>query len=94
MASINEINIGDKSNMHYYDPKENNTVSLIPKQLYPVHAKEVTTRVVDAGGTAGSPTAFGSFSSTDMTLKLRENDTGASRGFGTTTHAWIMFTLA
>jgi len=55
---------------------------------------DITTRVVDAGGTAGSPTAFGSFSSTDMTLKLRENDTGASRGFGTTTHAWIMFTLA
>ena len=50
MASINEINIGDKSNMHYYDPKENNTASLIPKQLYPVHAKEVTTRVVDVKG--------------------------------------------
>ena len=50
MASINEINIGDKSNMHYYDPKENTTASLIPKQLYPVHAKEVTTRVVDVKG--------------------------------------------
>jgi len=55
---------------------------------------DITTRVVDAGGTSGSPTAFGSFSSTDLTLKLRENDTGSSRGFGTTTHAWIMFTLA
>ena len=50
MASVNEINIGDKSNMHYYDPKENNTASLVPKQLYPVHAKEVTTRVVDVKG--------------------------------------------
>ena len=56
--------------------------------------KDITTRKIDAGGTAGSPTAFGSFSSTDMTIKLRENDTGASRSFGTTTHAWIMFTLA
>jgi hypothetical protein len=55
---------------------------------------DMTTRKIDAGGSSGSPTAFGSFSSTDMTLKLRENDTGASRSFGTTTHAWIMFTLA
>jgi len=26
-----------------------------------------------------------------MTLTLREVETGASRGFGTTTEAWIMF---
>ena len=50
MASVTEINIGDKSNMHYYDPKENNMVSLIPKQLYPLHAKEVTTRIVNVKG--------------------------------------------
>ena len=47
MTSVNEINIGEKSNMHYYDPKENSRVSLIPKQLYPMHARELTTRVVD-----------------------------------------------
>ena len=41
MASITEVNIGEKTNMLYYDPKENNRVSLIPKQLYPVHAKKV-----------------------------------------------------
>ena len=50
MTSINEINIGDKNNMHYYDPKENDRVSLIPKQLYPMHVKDVTTRVVDVKG--------------------------------------------
>ena len=50
MASINDVNIGEKSNMHYYDPKENTNVSLIPKQLYPMHCKEVTTRVVDVKG--------------------------------------------
>ena len=50
MTSINEINIGEKNNMHYYDPKENQRVSLIPKQLYPMHCKEVTTRVVDVKG--------------------------------------------
>ena len=50
MASVNEINIGEKSNMHYYDPKENKYVSLIPKQLYPVHAKKVETKIVDVKG--------------------------------------------
>ena len=50
MTSINEINIGGSNNMHYYDPKENTNVSLIPKQLYPMHIKEVTTRVVDVKG--------------------------------------------
>lgn len=47
MASVNEINIGENSNMHYYDPKENKKVSLIPKQLYPMHCIKVSTRVVD-----------------------------------------------
>ena len=50
MASINEINIGDKTQMHYYDPKENTRVSLIPKQLYPMHVKKVTTREVRVKG--------------------------------------------
>ena len=53
MASVNEINIGDKKNMHYYDPKEgekNKYVSLVPKQLYPCHAKEMTTREVNVKG--------------------------------------------
>ena len=47
MTSINEINIGDTTQMHYYDPKENTRVSLIPKQLYPMHVKRVTTREVN-----------------------------------------------
>ena len=50
MASVTEINIGEKSNMHYYDPKENEYVSLVPKQLYPVHAKKVDIRIVDVKG--------------------------------------------
>ena len=50
MTSVNEINIGETSNMHYYDPKENQYVSLIPKQLYPVHAKKLDTRIVDVKG--------------------------------------------
>jgi len=55
--------------------------------------KDITTRKIDGGGSAGSPIAFGSMGSVDLTLTLREADTGSSRSFGTDTHAWIMFTL-
>lgn len=51
-------------------------------------------REVPGGGTAGSPTAFdGATSETVVKLKLREAETGASRAFGTTTHAWIQFVM-
>jgi hypothetical protein len=53
---------------------------------------DMTTKEVTGGGSSGSPIAFGSFGSVKMTLKLREADTGSSRSFGTTTHAWLMFT--
>ena len=52
----------------------------------------MSTKEVTGGGSSGSPIAFGSFGSVKMTLKLREADTGSSRSFGTTTHAWLMFT--
>jgi len=50
-----------------------------------------TLRKVPGGGSSGSPTAFGSFST--MSIKVREAETGASRSFGTTTHAWIRFVM-
>ena len=51
MASVTEtINIGETTNMHYYDPKDNEYVSLIPKQLYPMHCKKVDIRTVDVKG--------------------------------------------
>jgi len=50
-----------------------------------------TLRKVPGGGSSGSPTAFGSFSS--LSLKVREAETGAGRSFGTTTHAWIRFVM-
>jgi hypothetical protein len=53
---------------------------------------DMSTKEVTGGGSSGSPIAFGSMSSVKLTLKLREADTGASRSFGTTTHAWLMFT--
>ena len=50
-----------------------------------------TLRTVPGGGSSGSPTAFGSFST--LKLKVREAETGASRSFGTVTHAWVRFTM-
>ena len=50
MTSVNEINMGDKTQMNYYDPKENTRVSFVAKQLYPMHAKKVTTREVNVKG--------------------------------------------
>jgi hypothetical protein len=55
--------------------------------------KDITTRKIAGGGTAGSPTVHGSMGSLTLTLKLREAETGASRSFGTPTHAWIHFML-
>ena len=53
---------------------------------------DMSTKEVTGGGSSGSPIAFGSMGSVKLTLKLREADTGASRSFGTVTHAWLMFT--
>ena len=55
--------------------------------------KDITTRKIAGGGSAGSPTAFGAMGSLTLTLKLREAESGASRSFGTPTHAWVMFTM-
>ena len=55
--------------------------------------KDITTRKIAGGGTSGSPTAFGAMGSLSLTLKLREAETGSSRTFGTSTHAWVMFTM-
>jgi hypothetical protein len=55
--------------------------------------KDITTRKIAGGGTSGSPTAFGAMGSLTLTLKLREAETGSSRTFGTSTHAWVMFTM-
>lgn len=54
----------------------------------------MTQRTVEAGGSSGSPTLFNGSGTVVVQLRLREAETGASRGgFGTTTHAWIQFTM-
>ena len=54
---------------------------------------DMTTRKLAGGGVAGAPTAFGNLGTSKLTLKLSEADTGASRSFGTTTHAWVLLTM-
>jgi len=50
-------------------------------------------REVPGGGIAGNPTAFDGAGPPVLRLRLREVETGASRGFGTTAHAWIQFVM-
>jgi hypothetical protein len=50
-------------------------------------------RQVAAGGSSGAPTLFDGTGTVELRLRLRETETGASRGFGTITHAWIQFTM-
>lgn len=49
----------------------------------------MATREIEGGGSSGSPTLFNGASTPVVKLRLRETETGASRSFGTTTHAWI-----
>ena len=50
-------------------------------------------RQIAGGGSSGTPTLFNGSSAVALKLRLREAETGASRSFGTTTHAWIQFTM-
>lgn len=51
----------------------------------------IPTRLLNGGGSAGSPTAFdGSFTSS-LRLQLRMSDVGASAGFGQRSECWVQF---
>jgi len=52
--------------------------------------KDMTTRKL-SGGTNGD--SFGNLGNAKFTLTLTEANTGASRTFGSTTHAWVMLTM-
>lgn len=72
--------------MYGYDYPNNNYI------LSPVEST-MTLRTVAAGGTSGSPTLFDGSDTVVLRFRLREAETGASRNFGTTTHAWIQFIM-
>ena len=64
-----------------------------PSNKYNVNPlnKDITLREIPGGGSSGSPTAFGSFAS--VKIKAAEGDSGASRSFGTVTHAWVQVVM-
>jgi len=59
-------------------------------------SSDYTVRTVAGGGTAGSPTAFSSFSSSthQMTISLTKALSGASASLGQITHCVVQFVLA
>jgi hypothetical protein len=51
-------------------------------------------RELPGGGVSGDPTLFNGNSTVEIRLRMREAETGASRGgFGTATHAWVQFVI-
>ena len=74
--------------MFYGYDYSNNKYQIVPMET------SMGFREVPAGGSSGSPTLFNGASQVVVKLRLREAETGASRGgFGTTTHAWIQFVM-
>lgn len=74
--------------MFYGYDYTNNKYQIVPMET------SMGYREVPAGGSSGSPTLFNGASQVVVKLRLREAETGASRGgFGTTTHAWINFVM-
>ena len=74
--------------MFYGYDYTNNKYNMIPFDT------SVTYHEIPAGGSSGSPTLFDGASTVEVKLRLRESETGASRGgFGTTTHAFIRFVM-
>ena len=53
----------------------------------------MATREIEGGGSSGSPTLFDGSATPTIKLRLREAETGASRSFGTATHAWIQMVM-
>jgi hypothetical protein len=53
----------------------------------------MATREIAGGGSSGSPTLFDGSATPTIKLRLREAETGASRSFGTATHAWVQMVM-
>jgi len=81
------INYPPASIMIYGYDYSNNKYSLVPLET------TMALREIAGGGSSGSPTLFNGSSSIALKLRLRETETGASRSFGVTTHAWIEFVV-
>ena len=82
------FNLPPGSIMFYGYDHTNNKYVIVPMET------SMGFREIPAGGSSGSPTLFDGSDTLEVKLRLREAETGASRGgFGTTTHAWIQFVM-
>jgi len=81
------INYPPASVMIYGYDYTNNKYSVVPLET------TMALREIAGGGSSGSPTLFNGSSSIALKLRLRETETGASRSFGTVTHAWVEFVV-
>ena len=61
--------------------------------MSPRNPGEMALRQIAGGGSNGSPTLFEGSGTVALKLQLSENDTGATRSFGSDTHAWIQFVI-
>ena len=95
-ASGGDMTITFNSSQYNYPPASltmygydytNNKYSVVP------FATTMALREIAGGGSSGSPTLFDGGSAVVLKLRLRETETGASRSFGTTTHAWVEFVM-
>ena len=95
-ASGGDMTITFNSSQYNYPPASltmygydytNNKYSVVP------FATTMALREIAGGGSSGSPTLFDGGSAVALKLRLRETETGASRSFGTTTHAWVEFVM-
>jgi len=81
------INYPPASIMIYGYDYTNNVYKVVPLET------TMALRQIAGGGSSGSPTLFNGSSNIALKLRLREAESGATRVFGTVTHAWIEFVV-
>ena len=98
-ASSGDITINFDSSSYNYPPASvlmygydyvNNKYNISPFE------STMTLRTVPGGGTSGSPTLFNGAGAVSVSVRMSENEVGASKGTGfppAPTHAWIQVTM-
>jgi len=98
-ASSGDITINFDSGTYNYPPASvlmygydytNNKYNIVPLET------TMTVREIPGGGSSGSPTLFNGAGAVSVSVRMSENETGASKGSGfppAPTHAWIQVTM-
>jgi len=98
-ASSGDITINFDSGTYNHPPASvlmygydytNNKYNIVPLET------TMTVREIPGGGTSGSPTLFNGTGSVSVSVRMSENETGASKGSGfppSPTHAWIQVVM-